>query len=255
MEQKTKLKQIGDREWKEKIEKVAQMMKKEEEFKWEIGDEAKDIPSEAGKRTDQPHVLNTKGSKSLLEQFAIDVAEKMNKPTDEDYYNRISMYRNVSNTFKPSERILELTWTHHFIAHRTDNPIDWIRKAKDNKWKTTDLIVAIRKETGIEINPIQMLYGRFNTTIITQENVIEELLKISSSKIEDELTKNQLEKMFTDYIIYLKETVPLYFQFFEGFGLKPEFYDDFKKKIEGMSGELSNWSGLKELFGKIKPKR
>jgi hypothetical protein len=41
--------------------------------------------------------------------------------------------------------VRDLSWQHHRIAAKTDDPQSWIAKASDNGWSTRDLERAVRK--------------------------------------------------------------------------------------------------------------
>lgn len=52
-----------------------------------------------------------------------------------------------------SDRVAELSWTHHRIATDTGEPHSWIKRAADGQMSTREMIEAVKKETGQEKTP------------------------------------------------------------------------------------------------------
>jgi len=105
------------------VEKYKQLIKNEDDCRWEKGDLALDVEVKYGQKS--------------LQKFAEDVKEE---------YNTLRIYRKVSGIFRNDKRLSNMTWTHHFIAGFTDNPEEWLKKAKENNWSTRQLKRAIKKE-------------------------------------------------------------------------------------------------------------
>jgi hypothetical protein len=94
------------------------------------------------------------GEKSLI---------KFAQETNESYQTIIA-YRRVSKAFDFNKRLLNLTWSHYFIASQTDkflkgsddfetnNRFDWLNKAHDNQWGARRLAEEIKSNNALANN-------------------------------------------------------------------------------------------------------
>lgn len=91
-------------------------------------------------------------------------------------------------------RVRDLSWQHHRIAAKTDDPQAWITKASDNGWSTRDLERAIReaKNPGLalsqeekELKQAEALFAKLEETITKGGPAGKWLLEETAKLLED----------------------------------------------------------------------
>ncbi len=140
MEQKTK------QTYEKAVNEYKELSNKEDDAKWRKGDLALEVEVEYGQRR--------------LQGFSKEVGED---------YSILRVYRRVAGIFRNGERSPNLSWSHHLIACHTDEPKEWIDKAKENKWSVRQLKSAIQKEK----DPIENS-GREVTSLSLNKKIFED---------------------------------------------------------------------------------
>ena len=123
--------------------------------------------------------------------------------------------RRVSRAFPIGKRLLNLTWTHYFIASCTDsykkglkmfdgkNRFKWIEKAHDEGWSTPRLHEEIKKARAIVSD--KDVFNYYSEYIKKVRNV---LLHVEKSRLtEEEKTRliHKLLDVYNEFMVYLKE--------------------------------------------------
>jgi len=196
LKKKTKEIEIGTKEWSKAVEEVAEMLDIIEFNFWKIGDIAKDIPTEHGKRTD---LLMGTSKFTPLQQFAIEVSHKTTKYKKwQTAYDRICFAKSVSLEFEPEERHEELTLNHHvavskLVTDKTERQ-KYLDRAEEEDWTTKEMVETIKEEkypemTVTEIEEPEDLREEF--IIETSEMCNKLMFRLSKPEIIPQLTSEQ----------------------------------------------------------------
>lgn len=111
--------------WEEAVSKGMELREMKDNVQWELGDLAMDVDTAYG--------LDSIG------KFANEIG--INKKS-------LQQYRRVSAAFPNNKRIAYLSHRHHLILAAREDRFDWLQKAADNNWTTTQLYREVAIDEG-----------------------------------------------------------------------------------------------------------
>lgn len=194
--------------YKEAVEQVAELLKKEDSDKWLIGDIAKRLPKETNKDTD-----------TVMQIFAKDVAKKTGKNW-EDEYIKIHRYKRVSKNFVLNLRRQTLTFTHHelvMVIPNKESQLEILDECVKNKWSTYKLKEYLSESAQEDIKEWQRQYLILRRNITTFHQNIDLALQ---QRVLELIKPEQAEVIWQDFNDLTQVLNPFFEQLRKRFKLK-----------------------------------
>lgn len=208
-------------EWKVAISKVASMLDVVELNLWKIGDIAKKIPTESGRK---PKLAMPIASFTPLQLFSMEVAKKTKKYKNwQSAYSRIRQARALAMGLEPEERVEELPLDHHALVLKhipePERRYEKLVEAKEKKWTAEQLYENIApKEVELEETAMDVANDILGNLSTTTDN-INRLLKEMNFK---DLSKSMMERLMTSIGVLIYKPLAKLVKKLEEHGAKPD---------------------------------
>ena len=118
--------------WEEAVSKGMELREVKDNVQWELGDLALEVDTAYGQDS--------------IGKFSNDIG--INKKS-------LQQYRRVSTAFPLETRIAYLSHRHHLILAAREDRLEWLKKAADNNWTTTQLYREVAIDEGRHVEKEQ----------------------------------------------------------------------------------------------------